>query len=69
MNAGVKAGHGNAQLSVPLLFASMFPSWFAGIADAANVIGAPAGCVEAGRPEWGEPAHDRAGDGTRQEAT
>ncbi|MGH3182554.1 MAG: hypothetical protein ACRDOH_34100 [Streptosporangiaceae bacterium] len=25
VNAGVKAGHGNAQLSVPLLFAHMFP--------------------------------------------
>jgi len=40
VNAGVKAGHGNAQLSVPLLFSSMFPSWFAGIADAAIIIGA-----------------------------
>ena len=40
VNAGVKAGHGNAQLSVPLLFARMFPSWFAGIADSAIVIGA-----------------------------
>jgi SSS family solute:Na+ symporter len=40
VNAGVKAAHGNAQLSVPLLFAHMFPSWFAGIADAAFVIGA-----------------------------
>ena len=40
VNAGVAAAHGNAQLSVPLLFASMFPSWFAGIADAAIVIGA-----------------------------
>ena len=27
VNAGVKAAHGNAQLSVPLLFAHMFPSW------------------------------------------
>jgi solute:Na+ symporter, SSS family len=40
VNAGVKAGGGNAQLSVPLLFAHMFPSWFAGIGYAAIVIGA-----------------------------
>ena len=40
VNEGVKAGHGNAQLSVPLLFSSMFPSWFAGVADAAIIIGA-----------------------------
>ena len=40
VNAGVKAGHGNAQLSVPLLFSTMFPSWFAGVADAAIIIGA-----------------------------
>jgi solute:Na+ symporter, SSS family len=40
VNAGVKAGGGNAQLSVPLLFAKMFPSWFAGIGDSAIVIGA-----------------------------
>lgn len=40
VNAGVKAGGGNAQLSVPLLFAHMFPSWFAGIGDSAIVIGA-----------------------------
>ena len=40
VNAGVKASGGNAQLSVPLLFARMFPSWFAGIADSAIVIGA-----------------------------
>jgi solute:Na+ symporter, SSS family len=40
VNAGVKAAGGNAQLSVPLLFAHMFPSWFAGVADAAFVIGA-----------------------------
>ncbi len=40
VNAGVKAAGGNAQLSVPLLFAHMFPSWFAGIADSAFVIGA-----------------------------
>ena len=40
VNAGVKASGGNAQLSVPLLFANLFPSWFAGIADSAIVIGA-----------------------------
>ena len=40
VNAGVAAGHGNAQLSVPLLFSTMFPSWFAGIAYAAIIIGA-----------------------------
>jgi SSS family solute:Na+ symporter len=40
VNAGVKAAGGNPQLSVPLLFARMFPSWFAGIADSAIVIGA-----------------------------
>ncbi len=40
VNAGVKASGGNAQLSVPLLFAHMFPAWFAGIADSAIVIGA-----------------------------
>ena len=40
VNADVKASGGNAQLSVPLLFAHMFPSWFAGIADSAIVIGA-----------------------------
>jgi solute:Na+ symporter, SSS family len=40
VNAGVKAGGGNAQLSVPLLFAHMFPGWFAGIGYAAIVIGA-----------------------------
>ena len=38
--AGVKAGGKNAQLSVPLLFAHMFPSWFAGIGYSAIVIGA-----------------------------
>ena len=38
--AGVKAADGNAQLSVPLLFQHMFPSWFAGIGYAAIVIGA-----------------------------
>jgi SSS family solute:Na+ symporter len=36
----VKAGAGNAQLSVPLLFEHMFPSWFAGIGYSAIVIGA-----------------------------
>jgi len=38
--AGVKAGGKNAQLSVPLLFEHMFPSWFAGIGYSAIVIGA-----------------------------
>jgi SSS family solute:Na+ symporter len=36
----VKAADGNAQLSVPLLFEHMFPSWFAGIGYSAIVIGA-----------------------------
>ncbi len=40
VNAGVKASGGNAQLSVPLLFEHMFPSWFAGIGYSAIVIGA-----------------------------
>jgi SSS family solute:Na+ symporter len=40
VNAGVAAGGGNAQLSVPLLFEHMFPSWFAGIGYSAIVIGA-----------------------------
>jgi SSS family solute:Na+ symporter len=40
VNAGVKASGGNDQLSVPLLFAHVLPSWFAGIADSAIVIGA-----------------------------
>jgi SSS family solute:Na+ symporter len=40
VNAGVKAHGNNPQLSVPLLFEQMFPSWFAGIGDAAIVIGA-----------------------------
>jgi solute:Na+ symporter, SSS family len=40
VNAGVKAGGGNAQLAVPLLFEHIFPSWFAGIGYAAIVIGA-----------------------------
>jgi SSS family solute:Na+ symporter len=38
--AGVAAGGKNAQLSVPLLFQTMFPSWFAGVGFAAIVIGA-----------------------------
>jgi solute:Na+ symporter, SSS family len=40
VNAGVRAGGGNSQLSVPLLFEHMFPSWFAGIGYSAIVIGA-----------------------------
>jgi SSS family solute:Na+ symporter len=40
VNAGVKASGGNAQLSVPLLFEHMFPSWFAGIGYSTIVIGA-----------------------------
>ncbi|HEY0717169.1 MAG TPA: sodium:solute symporter family protein [Streptosporangiaceae bacterium] len=40
VRAGVKAAGGNAQLSVPLLFENMFPSWFAGIGYSAIVIGA-----------------------------
>jgi solute:Na+ symporter, SSS family len=40
VNAGVKAGGGNTQLSVPLLFEHMFPPWFAGIGYAAIVVGA-----------------------------
>jgi SSS family solute:Na+ symporter len=40
VTAGVKAAGGNAQLSVPLLFEHIFPSWFAGIGFAAIVIGA-----------------------------
>jgi SSS family solute:Na+ symporter len=39
--ANVKGpGKGNAQLAVPYLFQHMFPSWFAGIAFSAVVIGA-----------------------------
>jgi solute:Na+ symporter, SSS family len=38
--AGVKAHSANTQLSVPLLFQNMFPSWFAGIGYAAVIIGA-----------------------------
>jgi SSS family solute:Na+ symporter len=40
VTSAVKAGGGNAQLSVPLLFEHMFPSWFAGIGYSAIVIGA-----------------------------
>ena len=40
VNAGVAAGGGNSQLSVPLLFEHMFPSWFAGVGYSAIVIGA-----------------------------
>jgi SSS family solute:Na+ symporter len=36
----VKKAGGNAQLSIPLLFDSMFPSWFTGVAFAAIGIGA-----------------------------
>jgi SSS family solute:Na+ symporter len=38
--AVVKANGANPQLSVPLLFQNMFPSWFQGIGFAAIVIGA-----------------------------
>jgi SSS family solute:Na+ symporter len=38
--ANVKKAGGNAQLSVPYLFQHMFPSWFAGVAFSAIVIGA-----------------------------
>jgi len=40
VNAGVTASGGNSQLSVPLLFDHVFPSWFAGIGYSAIVIGA-----------------------------
>jgi len=40
VNAGGKADGGNPQLSVPLPFARMFPSWFAGVGDVAIAIGA-----------------------------
>jgi Sodium:solute symporter family len=40
VNVGIKATGGNSQLSVPLLFEHMFPTWFAGIGDSAIVIGA-----------------------------
>jgi solute:Na+ symporter, SSS family len=38
--ADVKKAGGNAQLAVPYLFQHLFPSWFAGIAFSAIVIGA-----------------------------
>jgi SSS family solute:Na+ symporter len=38
--AAVKAHGANAQLSVPLLFQKMFPSWFAGVGFSAIAIGA-----------------------------
>ena len=38
--AGVKPAGGNAQLAIPQLFSTMFPSWFAGVAFAAIGIGA-----------------------------
>ena len=38
--ASVKKAGGNAQLAVPYLFQHMFPSWFAGVAFSAIVIGA-----------------------------
>ena len=38
--AGVKPTGGNAQLAIPQLFSTMFPSWFAGVAFAAIGIGA-----------------------------
>src|SRR6516162_7058788 len=40
VNAEVNANGGNPQLSVPLLFEHMFPSWFAGIGYSAIIIGA-----------------------------
>jgi len=40
VNAGVKAHGDNTQLSVPLLFQHLFPSWFAGIGYSAIIIGA-----------------------------
>jgi solute:Na+ symporter, SSS family len=40
VRAGVKAAGSNTQLSVPLLFENMFPSWFAGVGYSAIVIGA-----------------------------
>jgi SSS family solute:Na+ symporter len=40
VRAGVKANGSNTQLSVPLLFQHMFPSWFAGVGFSAIVIGA-----------------------------
>jgi SSS family solute:Na+ symporter len=38
--ADVKKAGGNAQLAVPYLFQHLFPSWFAGVAFSAIVIGA-----------------------------
>jgi SSS family solute:Na+ symporter len=38
--AGIKAKGGNTDLTVPMLFEHMFPSWFAGIGYAAIIIGA-----------------------------
>jgi solute:Na+ symporter, SSS family len=38
--ASVKKAGGNAQLSVPYLFQHVFPSWFAGVAFGAIIIGA-----------------------------
>jgi len=40
VNAGIKAHGDNTELSVPLLFEHMFPSWFAGIGYSAIIIGA-----------------------------
>jgi solute:Na+ symporter, SSS family len=40
VTAGVKSAGNNTDLAVPLLFAHMFPSWFAGIGYSAVVIGA-----------------------------
>jgi Na+/proline symporter len=40
VSAGIKADGNNPQLPVPLLFAHIFPSWFAGIGDSAIVVGA-----------------------------
>ena len=40
VTAGVKAAGDNTDLTVPLLFEHMFPSWFAGIGYSAIVIGA-----------------------------
>jgi solute:Na+ symporter, SSS family len=40
VNAAIKAHGDNTQLSVPLLFENMFPSWFAGIGYSAIIIGA-----------------------------
>jgi solute:Na+ symporter, SSS family len=40
VTAGVKSAGDNTDLSVPLLFEHMFPSWFAGIGYSAIVVGA-----------------------------